>query len=195
MDEDKIFVKNVDKDELELRKTLDPKTVRKKTNYKKNIRLLLIFLFLIVFGLVIIMLRDRVSIGKNKYPEVFYPLERISDLEQLDSSTRKKAIDFLELANLEGLNPIIIETYRTQERQDMLFAQGRIEGGNIVTWTENSMHTKRKAFDIINGDGEEPYSDDEFFRRCAEIGEEIGLKSGYYWKNQDKGHFENRGIF
>lgn len=191
MDDDKIFFKNKE-DELELRRTLDKDVVKKKTNNKKNIKLLGLFLLVVLLGLIIILIRDKISV--SKYPEVHYPLERISDLEQLNSSTRKKALEFLEIARSEGLNPVIIETYRTQERQEMLYSQGRDREGSVVTWTKESKHTKRKAFDIINGEGD-PFSDDYFFRRCAEIGEEVGLTSGYFWKIQDKGHFENRGMF
>lgn len=43
----------------------------------------------------------------------------------------------------------ITEAYRSQERQNQLYAQGRTKDGPIVTWTRNSMHTKKLAVDIV----------------------------------------------
>lgn len=43
----------------------------------------------------------------------------------------------------------ITEAYRTQERQNQLYAQGRVKPGKVVTWTKNSMHTKKLALDIV----------------------------------------------
>ncbi|WP_154443052.1 M15 family metallopeptidase [Tissierella pigra] len=60
-----------------------------------------------------------------------------------------------------------------------------------MTSLENSKHTKRRAFDICEDNTDEPYGDLEFFRKCAEIGKEVGLTPGYYFKNyQDMPHYE-----
>lgn len=120
------------------------------------------------------------------------PTERISSLEELTEKTREAAVLFLELAEKEGLPVLITETYRTQERQEYLYEQGRTRPGQIVTWTKKSNHTKRNAFDIAKNVPGEEYSDLEFFRRCAEIGKSIGLSPGYYWEEgkQDMPHFE-----
>lgn len=52
----------------------------------------------------------------------------------------------LALAEIKeaGVNPLIVETYRSQERQNYLFKQKP-----PVTKTLNSMHTKRVAVDLI----------------------------------------------
>lgn len=42
----------------------------------------------------------------------------------------------------------ITEAYRSQERQNQLYAQGRTKPGPVVTWTKNSNHTKRLAVDV-----------------------------------------------
>lgn len=42
----------------------------------------------------------------------------------------------------------ILEAYRTQDRQNQLYAQGRTKPGIIVTYTLHSLHTKRLAVDI-----------------------------------------------
>ncbi|RJP59027.1 MAG: M15 family peptidase [Deltaproteobacteria bacterium] len=39
-------------------------------------------------------------------------------------------------------------TYRSQEEQNNLYAQGRTKPGQVVTWTKRSRHIDRKAFDI-----------------------------------------------
>lgn len=42
----------------------------------------------------------------------------------------------------------ISEAYRTQARQNALYAQGRTKPGPVVTWTRDSNHTKRLAVDV-----------------------------------------------
>lgn len=55
---------------------------------------------------------------------------------------------FLRECEREGLAVLITETYRTQERQDYLYAQGRTRAGTIITWTRKSRHTGRLAWDV-----------------------------------------------
>lgn len=43
----------------------------------------------------------------------------------------------------------IIEAFRTQERQNALYAQGRTKSGPVVTWTKDSDHTRRLAVDVV----------------------------------------------
>ncbi|MGH7620057.1 MAG: hypothetical protein ACREPM_22815 [Gemmatimonadaceae bacterium] len=47
----------------------------------------------------------------------------------------------------------VAETVRSQTRQDALFAQGRTEPGNIVTWTQSSKHTQGRAVDLVLDNG------------------------------------------
>lgn len=160
----------------------------RKRNKRRKIFLGMIILFvlmLLVFFIKSLVLRER-------YPEALNPLDRISSLEELDPKTREAAELFLKITEAEGLPVLITETYRTQERQDYLYEQGRTRPGQIVTWTKNSKHTKRNAFDIAKNVPGQEYSDLEFFRRCAEIGKEIGLSPGYYWEDgkKDMPHYE-----
>ncbi|CAM5484160.1 Peptidoglycan L-alanyl-D-glutamate endopeptidase OS=Lysinibacillus sphaericus OX=1421 GN=LS41612_04705 PE=4 SV=1 [Lysinibacillus sphaericus] len=48
-------------------------------------------------------------------------------------------------------NIFITETYRSQTRQKYLYAQGRTRPGKVVTWTLNSNHKSRLAWDIAVG--------------------------------------------
>ncbi|MDO5725904.1 MAG: M15 family metallopeptidase [Tissierellia bacterium] len=156
----------------------------------KKMILLLVIIWLLVFGFpkfgVYAFLFD------NKiYDEVTdNPKEIINDLDQLSPHTEKLAREFLKRCDEKGLAVKITETYRTQNRQDYLYAQGRAYEGLVVTWTKNSKHTMRRAFDIAKK-GNDPYGDDKFFEQCAKIGKEIGLTPGYYFEeHQDKPHFE-----
>lgn len=160
-------------------------------NMRKTIILFLLLLLLLfvifprmgVYGLIF----DR---GNYVHTDESYT-GIISDLDELSPKTKELAIEFLERCEENGLSVRITETYRTQGRQNMLYEQGRTMPGLIVTWTRNSKHTNRRAFDICEDNTDDPYGNLEFFRRCAEIGREVGLTPGYYFKTyQDMPHYE-----
>ena len=94
--------------------------------------------------------------------------ERCSDLKELNKLVRV----MLELAiadiKSQGVNPLVVETYRPQERQNYLYCQGRTIAeatakgisssfakaycnpkSGKVTWTLNSVHKGRKAVDVV----------------------------------------------
>lgn len=160
--------------------------VRKKRKFKTRFYIILLTLILMsVFG------TYRAFTGQKDTAGYSDPFKRISSLDELDDKTREAALLFLEIAEDQELDVIVTETYRTQERQDYLYAKGRSAPGSIVTWTRNSRHTKRNAFDIAKNSPGHEYDDPEFFRKCAEIAESIGLTAGYYWEtNPDMPHFE-----
>ena len=149
---------------------------------------LLLFIFLGVF------LLHLFGGGEGEEREIRSnnPQERIERIEELNEKTQEACILFLRIAEEEGLQVKITETYRTKERQEYLYAQGRTREGKIVTWTLNSKHMDRNAFDIAKNEKGHEYDDLEFFRKVAEIGERIGLEAGYYWTNgqQDMPHFQ-----
>lgn len=111
------------------------------------------------------------------------------DITELDQDTQAAVAEFMRICKEKGLPIRIFETYRPQARQDYLYAQGRTRPGNKVTWTLNSFHTTRRAFDVIHKDllWNAPES---FWKAIAEIGKSIGLNAGYYWNKQDKPHFQ-----
>lgn len=90
----------------------------------------------------------------------------------------------------EGLAVLITETYRTQERQDYLYAQGRTRAGTIVTWTRKSRHTGRLAWDICKNRKGQEYADAAFFDRCGRIAARLGITWGGRWDTPDRSHFE-----
>lgn len=158
---------------------------------KKGIILFLIFLLLILVVFprtgFYTFIFDK---GEYKYSDES-STEIIKDLDELSPNTKKLALEFLEKCEENGLDVRITETYRTQARQDILYEQGRTTPGLVVTWTKNSKHTKRRAFDICEDNTDNPYGDLEFFRKCAEIGKDVGLTPGYYFDEvQDMPHYE-----
>ncbi|MBP1917989.1 M15 family metallopeptidase [Youngiibacter multivorans] len=163
-----------------------PVRKRRRTRYKA--RFFVIMIVLIVF-IGYVTFRAFTSLPDTR--TYGNPYARIDSLDELDENTKEAAVLFLEIAEDQGLDVMVTETYRTQERQDYLYAKGRTAPGSIVTWTKNSRHTKRNAFDIAKNLTGHEYDDPEFFRKCAEIAKGIGLTSGYYWEtNQDMPHFE-----
>ena len=89
------------------------------------------------------------------------------------------------------INVLITETYRSQERQDYLYQQGRTRSGKVVTWTHNSRHTSRRAWDVCQNIKGKEYSDANFFKKCGEIAKKLGITWGGTWKSSpDTPHFE-----
>jgi len=116
------------------------------------------------------------------------------DLNELTPETKYLANLLLRKCKEQGIGIQITETYRSQERQNELYAQGRTIQGKIVTWTLNSLHKTRKAFDfvpIVNGKAN--WNDLILFKRVGEIGKSIGLTWGGDWKTPDRPHFQYDG--
>lgn len=111
-------------------------------------------------------------------------------LDRLIPPFREKVESFLKLVRDSGLKIIITETWRSPERQQDLYAQGRTKTGQIVTWTLFSKHMIGEAIDVAflipfdkityNGDWE----------KLGALGELSGLRWGGRWKPSDKPHFE-----
>lgn len=94
-----------------------------------------------------------------------------------------------------GLYVVVSETYRSQERQNELYAQGRTAPGNKVTWTKKSNHTSRKALDVYPIRGGMLSTKDEDYKDFATTFKAFGFENGYGWKQtQDKPHHEFNGV-
>lgn len=113
------------------------------------------------------------------------------DTKELSAQAQKACALFMARCKAKGLNVLITETYRSQERQDYLYQQGRTRPGKKVTWTHNSRHTSRRAWDICKNVKGQEYSDSNFFKKCGEIAAELGITWGGIWKSSpDTPHFE-----
>jgi len=117
-------------------------------------------------------------------------MQVIKDIAELTPIAQKACKAFLYECEQQGLKVRITETYRSQERQNELYAQGRTKAGQIVTWTKNSRHTSRRAWDICQDIKGKEYSDTAFFKRCGAIANELGITWGGTWKTPDMPHFE-----
>ena len=114
----------------------------------------------------------------------------IKDISELTPTAQKACNAFLYECEQQGLKVRITETYRSQERQNELYAQGRTNTGQIVTWTKKSRHTSRRAWDICQDVKGQEYSDTAFFKKCGAVAKELGITWGGTWKTPDMPHFE-----
>ena len=120
---------------------------------------------------------------------------------------------FLDECESAGLEVLITSTYRDNESQAALYAQGRTKPGRIVTNAQagKSWHNWRVAFDIVplrhgkpvwgtsgNGIDNNPNDDDrddlELWQRIAAIAKSFGLEWAGDWKTfRECAHFQYTG--
>ncbi|WP_431808200.1 M15 family metallopeptidase [Lysinibacillus sphaericus] len=87
-------------------------------------------------------------------------------------------------------NIFVTETYRSQARQNYLYAQGRTRPGKIVTWTLKSNHTSRLAWDIAVAPPKSLY-DVDILTKVGAIARKLGITWGGDWARRiDRPHFE-----
>lgn len=85
----------------------------------------------------------------------------------------------------------VTEAYRSQARQDYLYEQWRTRAWRKITWTKNSMHTKRLAVDIAFNDGELYPRDLNKRKAVAAKAKEHGIDWGYDLWKVDRPHFQD----
>ena len=112
------------------------------------------------------------------------------NINELAPVAQKACRLFLQECEEAGLNVLITETYRSSERQDYLYEQGRTRPGKVVTWTRDSRHESRMAWDICKNIKGQEYSDTAFFAKCGAIAKKLGITWGGTWKTPDQPHFE-----
>ena len=152
----------------------------------------------------------------------------VSSLLDISNDTKKlnnlvKAM--LDIAIFEikeqGVNPLIVETFRTQERQNYLYCQGRnikevkLKGISKtfaemycnpsiaqVTWTLTSVHEKGKAVDIVpqrKVDGKLTAIwnvKDKQTKIIIKTMQKYGFEAGANWiNNPDSPHYQVKGMF
>ena len=112
------------------------------------------------------------------------------DISELSKNAQEACRLFLAECQNQGLKVRITETYRSQERQNYLYEQGRTRSGKIVTWTHKSRHTSRRAWDICQNIKGREYSDSAFFKSCGDVAKKLNITWGGIWKTPDTPHFE-----
>ncbi len=113
------------------------------------------------------------------------PASPVKNLEAVSPELRGKVERVIErMKNEYGHDVQVVETARSQERQEWLYAQGRTRNGPVVTWTRESAHTRGEAVDVII-DGS--WDNAEGFGRLQRIAREEGLRT---LGMKDPGHLE-----
>lgn len=108
-----------------------------------------------------------------------------TDLAKLDPEFRDRLQKVIDRMRSEFGHAVkVVETVRSQSRQDALFAQGRTEPGPVVTWTKTSKHGKGLAADLmVDGAWQNPMG----YAHLAEVAKQEGLRT---LGSRDPGHVE-----
>lgn len=135
------------------------------------------------------------------------------NIDDLHPVVAEKCRDFLARCEAAGIEIIITSTYRDNEAQAELYAQGRTKPGRKVTNAKpgQSYHNWRVAFDVVplrcgkcvwgtggNGLDDDPTDDDtddlELWQRVGQIGESVGLEWAGRWTSfREFPHFQFTG--
>lgn len=122
----------------------------------------------------------------------------IAELNPLCQILLNKA---LEEIKEKGINPLVVETYRSQVRQNYLYSQGRTLPGKKVTWTQISIHTKRNAVDVVpqrkvNGKMTAIWNaNDSETKKIINNMTKYGFEAGANWTSSpDSPHFQIKGV-
>lgn len=113
-------------------------------------------------------------------------------LDQLKSIVKSKAEALIARCRDQGINLIVTSTYRSNDEQNALYAQGRTTPGPIVTNAKagQSFHNWRVAFDVVQTVNGVPNWNCDW-SRIGSIGESCGLEWGGRWTSfSDKPHFQ-----
>ena len=142
---------------------------------------------IIIFIIITVLMICTLMLLKNA--EAVKITEEQKKLNGLEPITRTKIEILLHLARERWPEHKIVlaETYRTQERQDKLFAKGP-----TTTMVKISMHTKHRAADIyfVNTKRILRYEEAPYLL-LGEMAEGLGLRWGGRWRVPfDPNHFE-----
>jgi peptidoglycan L-alanyl-D-glutamate endopeptidase CwlK len=147
--------------------------------------------------------------------------ERCSDPKELNKLVRTMLELALSEIKSQGVNPLVVETYRPQERQNYLYCQGRTisecvaKGINQsfataysnpkagkITWTLDSVHKSRKAVDVVpqrlvKGKMTAIWNTkDPETQIIIRTMQKYGFEAGANWsKSPDSPHFQVKGTF
>ena len=122
----------------------------------------------------------------------------IKELNQLCQILLNKAIEEIKDT---GINPLVVETYRSQVRQNYLYEQGRTRPGAKVTQTLSSVHTLRNAVDLIPQrriDGKMTAiwnANDKETKKIIFFMQKYGFEAGANWSSSpDSPHYQIKGV-
>lgn len=143
--------------------------------------------------------------------------DRNKDVKKLNKLVQTMLSLAMEDIKKAGVTGVVFETYRTQERQNYLYCQGRTVNECVsagikrdfavkyctpnkgeITWTLKSQHTLNKAVDvvpIINGKLTWDHNAEEQLKIVSTMAA-YGFECGTNWeKNRDSCHYQVKGSF
>lgn len=141
----------------------------------------------------------------------------IAELNPLCQILLNKALKEIKA---KDINPLVVETYRSQVRQNYLYCQGRTinqatakgitttfakaycnPSAKQVTWTLTSIHTQRNAIDVVpqrkvNGKMTAIWNtNDSETKKIIKIMTKYGFEAGANWASSpDSPHFQLKGV-
>jgi peptidoglycan LD-endopeptidase CwlK len=118
---------------------------------------------------------------------------RDTDISRLAPLFAARVAETLSRARLAGLDPIIYEAFRSDERQRWLYGVGRTHSltRDTVTNAQSALyswHGYGLAVDVISRS--KLWADESFFERLALIAKAAGLDWGGDWSTRDLPHFQ-----
>lgn len=117
-------------------------------------------------------------------------------IEELHPAIREKARAFIKKAAEQGIFLRVTEAYRSFERSDELYAQGRTKPGSIVSNARGgeSYHNYGLAFDVVEMKDGKGLWENPNWPKIGALGKEFGFRWGGDFKSlQDLPHFEYGG--
>lgn len=123
------------------------------------------------------------------------------DLQELLPKVKDKVDCFVNLCHNNNIDILVTSTYRDNESQDALYAQGRTTPGKIVTNAKAgaSFHNYRCAVDIVPLRNGKPVwgtsgEDGALWHTVATLGKACGLEWAGDWKTfKEFAHFQYTG--
>ena len=119
------------------------------------------------------------------------------NLDDLVPPAKQRAEAFIAAAKAKGIDLLVTSTYRDNESQDALYAQGRTAPGNIVTRAKagQSWHNWRCALDVVPlVNGKAIWDDQAMWKQVGEIGKSCGLEWAGDWVTfKEFPHFQYTG--
>ena len=105
-------------------------------------------------------------------------------IEDLNPKVQELCRLFIRRCLALGIDILITSTYRDNESQNSLYAQGRTAPGKKVTNAKagQSFHNYKCAFDFVPiKDGKAQWNDLALFKKCGDVGKDVGLEWAGDW--------------
>ena len=118
-------------------------------------------------------------------------------LDELLPQVRVRVDKLIENCKAAGIDLLVTSTYRDNESQDALYAQGRTQPGKIVTKAKagQSFHNYRCAVDVVPlVNGKPVWDDTMLWSQIGGLGKQIGLEWAGDWQTfKEYPHFQYTG--